>query len=317
MRATVCLCSIVLVGCSQLLGIEDPAARIGDAGSGVDAPVDVAIDGAGIDGSGIDGPAVGGTLVFSIASVNVAKHQGVRLHVLNMHDGTMEDVTTSATLASGDIAIATVSPGQVDGVFQGSTTVTASLRGATPATLNVVVKEIECHPVINEFATAGATAADEWVEVFNPCTTTIDVDGWTLNYRAATAGDGTNDSNPMATLVGAMTPFQLRLYVGLGYTGTDTPDGNWNGAVTGIMKEETGAIGLRAGATNTGPIVDAVAYGDIKDTLYPFLEGSHAPTMTAGISASRLPFDGKDDDDGGADFKVSATARTPHTLNVP
>jgi hypothetical protein len=38
--------------------------------------------------------------------------------------------------------------------------------------------------------------------------------------------------------------------------------------------------------------------------------------MAAGISAGRLPFDGKDDDNGAADFMIISIP-TPRALNVP
>lgn len=295
---------IPLAGCSIVLGIEDPS-----TGSRIDAAVDATE------------PPIGDHLMFSLGDFNLAKQQTVRFHVQLVHvDGRMEDVSATATLSTDNDTIATIGPmigaaatvnsGSQDGVA----TISATLTGAAPATVKANVTMIQCHPVINELTTASSAlgAADEWVEVYNPCTMPIDVTGWTLNYRGANVIATMPDSNLMVTLTGQMMPGELRLFGGPDYAGTK--DGMWSN-VSGILGGNNGAVGLRSGAMSVGVIVDAVGYGTAVSGN-PFRESTSAPAMSVDVSASRAPFDGKDDNNGMMDFKITPTP-TPRALNVP
>ena len=105
----------------------------------------------------------------------------VHLHVLHVHiDGTSEDVTASADYLTSDNAVASIDPGVIRAHAQGSTTITATLGSAAPATMTVGVTSFVCHPVINELQTgdtsgSSTAAADEWVEIYNPCSVGQDV----------------------------------------------------------------------------------------------------------------------------------------------
>jgi hypothetical protein len=296
----------LLGGCSSLLGIEDPKPR-SDGGSpdgAVDAPDDTqqATD----------------HLAFGLGDVRIAQDQAVHVHVLHVHiDGATDDVTATADYRSSDMSVASVDPGVIRaGAQAGSTTITATLSPATPATMAVIVTSFLCHPVINELTTGSSLSpADEWVEIYNPCTTVRDVTGWTLVYRSAGAVSG-GDTNLMATLAGQMAAGEYRLYAGVGYIGTS--DGTPWANPSGILQQTNGAVGLRSDA---GTLVDAVAYGTVT-AGHPFIELHSTPPMANGRSASRLPFDGKDDGDatsdgdGAADFQI-ITAATPHAPNAP
>src|SRR5690348_2335007 len=41
------------------------------------------------------------------------------------------------------------------------------------------------HIVINEVQVAGASASDEWIELYNPCSNDVDLTGARIVYRAA------------------------------------------------------------------------------------------------------------------------------------
>jgi hypothetical protein len=169
----------------------------------------------------------------------------------------------------------------------------------------------QCHPVINELTTGGTSGADEFVEIYNPCTTQVDVTDWTLVYRAAT-NLGAADGSVMMTLTGKMLPKALRLYAGVDFIGPS--DGTWPD-VTGIMQQVSGAIALRATAKDRNAIIDAVAYG-IVTPGHPFIEGAPAAMMANTKSASRLPADGNDTNNNATDFMVIATP-TPYARNAP
>jgi hypothetical protein len=286
---------ILLVGCSSLLGIEDPSPR-GDGGVPPDVPT-----------TSKD------RLAFSLTDVKLAQTQIVRLHVLLVHeDSSMLDVTASAMYLSDNTAIAAIGgPGVIHGGAQaGSATITASLGMANPATMKATVTTATCHPVINELSPGSAASATaEWVEIYNPCKDPVDVSTWTLVYRgASTTG---SDTSTLMSLTGSMNSGEIRLYAGSGYTGAN--DGQWG---TGLgLGANDGAVGLRAGPKDTGSLVDSVAYGNVISS-HLFMEVSSTLPLPNGKSAARLPFDGNDSNNNGADF-VIVTAETPHALNVP
>ena len=261
-------------------------------------------------------PAAPDHLVFGIGDFRIAQLQRVRLHAFAvLTDGMMQDATANATYETDNPAVAVVSaPGQVDGGSQaGMATISARLGAARAGTVKATVMAKQCRPVINEFQAGGATGSDEWVEILNPCTGAVDVAGWTLVYRAATT-TGATDTNLMMTLTGQMAPGEIRLYAGQDYAGAN--DGKWTtGGSGGIMQANNGGIALRMGPQNTGPIADALAYGTVTGG-HPFIEANALPAMMNGKSAQRLPFDGRDGDDGAADFMQVQTA-SPRAPNAP
>jgi hypothetical protein len=259
------------------------------------------------------GAALPDRLVFSIGDFRVAQLQRVRFHAIVVEGGgTMQDATATATYDSDNPAAATISmPGQIDaGAQEGAATISACLASASGGSVTATVTPKQCRPVINEFQTgSGASADDEWVEILNPCTAAIDVEGWTLVHRGANT-TGTQDSNLMVTLTGQLAPGEIRLFAGPAFPGTN--DGEW---ATGILGQANGAIAIRMGPRDVGPIADALSYGVVAGG-HPFTEGTALPAMVNDRSAQRLPFDGRDDDDGVTDFMQVMTA-SPRAFNAP
>jgi hypothetical protein len=257
------------------------------------------------------GPAVPDYVAIAPGDVTLAQHQRVHLHASVVYsDATTQDATATATWSS-DSAIATIAAGTLDAqATAGTATITASASGLS-AQIHATVGATACHVVINELQTAGAASADEWAELYNPCTTAIDVTGWTLDYRSS--GNTTpSDNNLLSTLAGTMQPGDFRIYAGLGYTGTT--DGTWGGGASGLLSGTAGGVGLRSGPKDTGALVDAVAYGSVVAS-FPFTEGSAAAAPGASKSIGR-GFDGDDTNTNAADF-VTIAAPTPRAANVP
>jgi hypothetical protein len=307
-RAALIILLIPLVGCQQLLGIQDPSTGTGDD--------DGRTDGGGrTDGST---PPSGDHLEFSVPNFTIAMGQRIRFNVFVVHEnGQKEDVTLTATVTSADTTVATQGPAEdtalaFDGVASGTSQLTATYSGAADASVLATVSSGTCHPVINEFQTAGTDAADEWVELYNPCNTPVLVANWMLGYRAAnnvtpvTAAD-----NPLITLAGTMNAEDVWLYAGPSYVDTNMlVKGSWGGA-TGQLGGTSGAIGLRSSDMT---LVDSVAYGMITAGNV-FQQGAMAaPPTTANVSDSRQPFDGANTDVNGTDFKATTTT-TPGVFN--
>ena len=119
------------------------------------------------------------------------------------------------------------------------------------------------HLVINEFAPKGT----EWIELYNPLTVSINLDGWYL-----TDGEGTD---PLGSVV--ITPG--------GYLVTPTANINLNNDGDEVMLYAPGDI-----------LVDAVAFG---------IKGP-APIAPTGDSVARAP-NGHDSDDDAADWTLDAS----------
>jgi hypothetical protein len=258
------------------------------------------------------GPPAADHLLLSIGNFSLDQQQRAQLHATVVFtDGSTQDGTSSVTWSTDDPTVATVVGGTVDAQTQsGAATITASTTDTPPVSVIATVSVLACHPVINETQSGStASASDEWCEILNPCTVAIDVTDWSLVYRAASA-TGATDTNLLITLVGSMAPGEIRLFAGNGFIGTI--DDSWGG---GVMQQNNGAMGLRSGPKDTGPLVDAVAYG-IVSAGHPFQEGTAAAGLVNGKSLARTPFDGNDTNDGATNF-VLTTLPTPRALNTP
>lgn len=147
--------------------------------------------------------------------------------------------------------------------------------------------------VINELMSDGTTsAADEFVELYNPGSSAVSLSGWKLAYRAA-------NGNPGVVLHTFATGAQIPAdgYFVLGGTAFV---GKTDGALSGSMAAAGGQIALLD--ENDG-VIDGVAYGavDTGATAGTYAEGSPADAPEKGGSISRTP-NCQDTDDNSADF---------------
>ena len=169
-----------------------------------------------------------------------------------------------------------------------------------------------CAVVVNELLTGvTGSATNEWVEIYNPCATSVDLSGWKLVYRAGTnvsANAATFDTTLFAWPNGAsIAAHGFLLYAGAGYGAAS------DGALASGMKDGDGAVGIRnAGAA----LVDSVGYGAVL-AGNAFIETAAAPANAVvappGNSIRRLP-DGTDTNNNAADF-ANTTTPTPKAPN--
>jgi hypothetical protein len=167
---------------------------------------------------------------------------------------------------------------------------------------------LACHVVINEVQTGTTrTGTEEWVELYNPCSSAIALAGWKLAYRSAgnTNGAAGSDSSSLYTWSSGSIPAGgYRVYAGGGWTGAS------DGALGSGLASAGGAVGLRDAS---GALVDSVAYGTAAGGFAESTAAPAPPTTTGGASISRLP-NGADTDDNSADFHVTNTP-TPGAAN--
>lgn len=149
--------------------------------------------------------------------------------------------------------------------------------------------------VINEVQTAGSGPSSELVELYNPGTCAVALDGWEIRYASAAGGPG-----PAGHKFGSGVSLAAKAYLVL-----KTSDSTW----TAGMAATSGQLGLfdktapAAGAVR----IDGVAYGSITaGGAVSYGEKQAAPSPATGGSIGRSP-NGVDTDDNNADFKASAT----------
>jgi hypothetical protein len=148
--------------------------------------------------------------------------------------------------------------------------------------------------------TGGATALDEFIELYNTCPDKpFSLAGHTLVYRAAT---GTAEFVRLAfttEVIAAGEPYFVCANSGFG----GTADAHY----TDGLALDGGGLALRA---PDGNLVDAAGWGTAANAL---VEGAPAPAPAAGQSIARTP-DGHDSDDNSRDFMIAAQP-TPGAAN--
>lgn len=159
------------------------------------------------------------------------------------------------------------------------------------------------HVVINEVQTGGVgNANDEFIELYNPCTSPLDLSNWTLVYRAAA---GTNDVTVAPLANGQRIAARGYLLIaGPAYTGAVAPDQTYN---AGRLAAAGGGLALRDAMTRE---YDSVGWGTATNI---FVESAPAPAPGDGQSIARTP-NGADSDHNDRDF-VIATTPTPKGSN--
>jgi hypothetical protein len=168
-----------------------------------------------------------------------------------------------------------------------------------------------CVPRINEVMTGEPSAAtDEFVELYNPCSTAIDLSSWKLVYRAGTNVNpvsGSDSSTLFAFGAGAQIgELKFLVYAGAGFSGSK------DGALASSLKDGDGSVGLRDA---TGALRDSVAYGSVT-AGNAFVRGSAAPApavVAGGGSIGRVP-DGADTGNNSVDFHA-LSAISPGSAN--
>ena len=148
--------------------------------------------------------------------------------------------------------------------------------------------------VINELRTDGATASDEFVELYNPSACAVALAGWSLKYESKAGSAGPAGY----TFTGGDSIAANSYYLIASATFVGKKDAT---LMTGFAATD-GQVGLLDG---TMKVVDAVAYGAV--TAGDYREKSPAPSPVSGKSIGRLP-NGTDTDSNSADFKALSSS---------
>lgn len=152
--------------------------------------------------------------------------------------------------------------------------------------------------IINEVQTAGASASDEFVEIWNPCNDVVDLRGVHLVYQSAHYS-GSGDSATLASFSGVLGAHEYLVVGGESFSGASSYSFSTGLSQTG------GAVGLR---DSSGSRVDSVGWGSASNAL---VEGSPAEAPADDMSIGRV--DGYDSNDNSSD--LFATYPTPGAQN--
>lgn len=155
----------------------------------------------------------------------------------------------------------------------------------------------ECALVISEVQTGGASADDEFVELFNPCATPISLEGMTLVYRSRSSNSNTH----LLMLKGTLAGGSHFVAAGRGFSG----------ASQGLLASGLSATGGAVALLRNGERIDSVAWGNATNA---FVESSPANAPQQRGSIARIP-DGQDTQNNARDF-VQRSTSTPGSRNL-
>lgn len=176
--------------------------------------------------------------------------------------------------------------------------------------------------VVNEVQSRGATASDEFVELFNAGTCAVNLQGWTLRYLAATATTGAGTTFFTGTAAHVLMPGQYAVYRSGATAAPPASALDLGLAASSLGIADSGSVALFNNAS-TAVRVDSVAFQQMGGTTAvaptnPFKEGTN-PAVTpatggAAVATARIP-NGTDTDTNSADFAARAMV-TIGTVNM-
>ncbi|MDQ2974904.1 MAG: lamin tail domain-containing protein, partial [Acidobacteriota bacterium] len=223
---------------------------------------------------------------------------------------------------SSKTGVATIDlSGLATGTSAGSTEITAIGRGvqSTPATLTVrarVPPPIVISQIYGGGGNSGAAYKNDFIEIFNRGSTTVDLAGWSVQ-QASAAGTSWSVTAlcPSGSCLLGPGKYFLLLESSGGAVGADLPKPDASG--TSNLAATSGKIAL---VTNTTPlngsgcpfgsaVIDFVGYGTTADC---FEGASHAPAPSAINSDLRLAGGCTDTNENSTDFAVG----TPNPRNT-
>lgn len=170
--------------------------------------------------------------------------------------------------------------------------------------------------VISQFQVAGGgtnAANDEFIELHNTSTSSVDLNGYRVVYRSAA---GTNDVAFVEWTTSTIIPAGgYYLIASTSYDGTVSPNLTYNPTTCSCSMSATGGgIAIRQGALNTGTVIDSVGYGSATNA---FIETSATIAPPANDSRSRQNVACQDTDNNANDFLGISPAQPRNSGTTP
>ncbi len=170
------------------------------------------------------------------------------------------------------------------------------------------VKAVSNHIVISQVQASGVNASDEFVELYNPTSSSVNLSGWRL--RSENQGGGTFN-NLVSSMSGVISAHGYFLVTSPGYTGPTASDESYSASSSAFTANSTIILYSDAAVT----LVDKVGMGTAVD-----FESSAAAAPTAGGSIQRKVDEtgghGQDTDNNSADFVTLTTSNPRNSATV-
>jgi endonuclease G len=154
--------------------------------------------------------------------------------------------------------------------------------------------------VVSQFQVAGATANDEFIEIHNTSSNSVDLNGYRVVYRSS---GGTNDVNFATWTTSTIVPAGgYYLITSSSYDGTTPGDFTYNPSTCSCaLSASGGGLAIRFGAANTGVIIDSVGYGSATNA---FIESAVTNAPPASSGQARKTNGCQDTDNNSNDFST-------------
>jgi hypothetical protein len=155
---------------------------------------------------------------------------------------------------------------------------------------------------------SGATYKNDFIELFNPTSTTVNLNGWSVQYTSSTGPSGSSPVWAVTNLSGSIAPghyYLIQEAAGTGGT-TNLPTPDATGTIN--MSGTSGKVALISSVTpltvtNPSNVVDLVGFGSTAN----FYEGSGpTATLTNTTAALRINDGCTDKDNNATDFTTGA-----------
>jgi hypothetical protein len=172
---------------------------------------------------------------------------------------------------------------------------------------------VATHVVISQLETGtSASASQEFIELYNPTDQDVSLNGWTVEYKAATSTDMSSNWVKHASLAGVIKSYSFYLVAPKTYLAD--ADADWSATLSG----SGGNVRLKDG---NGSVVDQLGYGNTANAAEA---GAPASAPPADQSIERLPGrldagngNGVDTDNNAADFILEPMPEPRFTQSLP
>lgn len=169
------------------------------------------------------------------------------------------------------------------------------------------------HLVISQFQTGRATPNfnDEFVEIHNTSSNPIDLNGYRLVYRSQNGSSDVNVPFAVWTTSTVIPPGGFYLVASTSYDGPTPANLTYDpNTCQCSMSGTNGGLAIRQGPSNTGAIIDSVAWGSVTNGFNEGTPTTAHPVDNNDNSKTRLQNGCQDTDSNAADF-ANATPSTP------
>ena len=195
---------------------------------------------------------------------------------------------------------------------------------AAPAHAVDVASPVVISEVYGGGGNTGATYTNDFIELYNSGTTSVDLSTWSVQYASATGPSGTPPKYAVTNLVGSVAPKTFYLVQEAkgtgGSTALPTPDATGTIALSGtagkvaLVKNQT-ALTCSSGCSGLPEVVDFVGFGN---TANEFAGTGPAAAPGNATSVQRTPSAATNTGDNKADFTVAdPTPKAPPATVTP